>query len=103
MFEAARGLWRTDFDKWLDDNAAPFFTPETSPAAVRWVMGMTHAVSLRAAIDCNVAVAETDFREELQAIEVPTLVIQGDRDASGPVEITGRPTARLLHPQTHQG
>jgi non-heme chloroperoxidase len=96
MFEAVRGLWRTDFDQWMDDNAAAFFTPETSPAAVRWVMSMTHAVSLRAAIACNVAVAETDFREELQAIEVPALVIQGDRDASGPVEITGRPTADLI-------
>ena len=40
--------------------------------------------------------AETDFRDELKAIGVPTLVIQGDRDASGPVEITGGPTAALI-------
>ena len=96
LFEAVRGLWRADFDQWMDDNAAPFFTPETSPTMVRWVLSMTHAVSLRAAIDCNVAVAETDFRQELKAIGMPTLVIQGDRDASGPVEITGRPTADLI-------
>jgi pimeloyl-ACP methyl ester carboxylesterase len=96
MFEAVRDLWRRDFDQWMDDNAAPFFTPETSPAMVRWVLSMTHTVSLRAAIECNVAVAGTDFRAELKAIDVPTLVIQGDRDASGPVEITGRPTADLI-------
>ena len=96
MLEAVRDLWRHDFDKWMDDNAQPFFTPETSAGTVRWALSMTHAVSLRAAIGCNVAVAGTDFRPELRKIDVPTLVIQGDRDVSGPVEFTGGPTAELI-------
>ena len=34
--------------------------------------------SLHAAIESNVAVTETDFREELKKIDVPTLIVQGN-------------------------
>lgn len=96
LFEAVRATWRADFPKWMEDNAPPFFRPETSAAKVRWLLAMTDRVSLQAAIECNRAVVETDFRAELPRIDVPTLVIQGDKDASGPVEITGAPTAALV-------
>ena len=96
MFEAVRATWRADFPKWMEDNAPPFFRPETSAATVRWLLAMTDRVSLQAAIECNHAVVETDFRAELPRIDVPTLIIQGDADASGPVEITGAPTAALV-------
>ena len=33
---------------------------------------------------------------ELQEIQVPTLVLHGDQDASAPIELTGRKTAALL-------
>jgi hypothetical protein len=33
---------------------------------------------------------------ELQKIQVPTLVLHGDQDASAPIELTGRKTAALL-------
>jgi non-heme chloroperoxidase len=33
---------------------------------------------------------------ELQKIQVPTLVLHGDQDASAPIELTGRKTADLL-------
>jgi pimeloyl-ACP methyl ester carboxylesterase len=95
-FEAVREIWRNDFAGWMADNAPPFFVPETSPATVRWMLAMTDACSLKAAIECNVAIVDADFRAELKAIKVPTLVIQGDKDASGPVEITGAPTAALV-------
>jgi hypothetical protein len=39
---------------------------------------------------------EEDFRAEMQQIEVPTLLIHGDRDRSAPIEITGTPSARLI-------
>ncbi|MFM0075063.1 alpha/beta hydrolase [Paraburkholderia sediminicola] len=38
----------------------------------------------------------TDFRAELARVRVPSLVVQGDRDASAPLELTGRPTAALI-------
>ena len=33
---------------------------------------------------------------ELQKIQVPTLVLHGDQDASAPIQLTGRKTASLL-------
>jgi hypothetical protein len=39
---------------------------------------------------------EEDFRAEMQQIEVPILLIHGDRDRSAPIEITGIPSARLI-------
>jgi non-heme chloroperoxidase len=39
---------------------------------------------------------DTDFRAEMRKIEIPTLLIQGDRDRSAPIEITGRPSAELI-------
>ncbi len=52
--------------------------------------------SLHAAIECNRAVNETDFRAELPKIALPTLIIHGTADASAPLDLTGRRTAKLM-------
>lgn len=78
------------------DNAAPFFTPDTSPALIKWGVEMLLATSLPVAVACNRAVAETDFRPELPRIRVPTLLLQGDKDASAPIELTGKKVAQLI-------
>jgi non-heme chloroperoxidase len=36
------------------------------------------------------------MRDELQKIQVPTLIVHGDQDASAPIELTGRKTAALI-------
>jgi len=96
IFAAVRAGWRKDFHKWIGDNAAPFFVPETPPETVRWMVDLTSSVSLDAAIACNLEMTAADFRAEMTAIDVPTLVIHGDIDASAPLELTGRPTAALI-------
>lgn len=58
-------------------------------------LGKTLHTSLKAVIEDNVAVGQTDFRAEIQNIDVPTLLIHGDEDQSVPV-IFGRKTARLI-------
>jgi non-heme chloroperoxidase len=40
--------------------------------------------------------SDVDMRAELQKILVPALIIHGDRDASAPIELTGRKTAELI-------
>lgn len=85
-----------DFPKWIDDNAAPFFAPDTSPGIIDWTRAMMLRTSMRAVIDCNRAMTEANFREELRRIDLPSLVIHGTRDASAPVEMTGAPTAALI-------
>ncbi|MGH2589034.1 MAG: alpha/beta fold hydrolase, partial [Dehalococcoidia bacterium] len=96
LFEHARAAWRRDFPKWLMDNARPFVVPETSPEMVHWVAGLMQQCSLKAAIDLNHAVTETDFRAEMPAITVPTLIIHGDADVSAPLDLTGRRSAHLI-------
>jgi non-heme chloroperoxidase len=95
-FAALRDSWRKDYPKWVADNTAPFFVPETSPALMRWCAAMLAQWPARFAIACNEAITRTDFRGELRKISLPTLVIHGDRDASAPLALTGKPTAELI-------
>jgi non-heme chloroperoxidase len=39
---------------------------------------------------------EEDFRAEMRRIGVPTLIVQGNRDRSAPIELTGKPSAQLI-------
>jgi non-heme chloroperoxidase len=95
ILEAVRASWRKDLPKWIADNAAPFFVPETSPGMVSWTHRLLEGCSLQAAIACNRAAAETDFRPELPAIKVPTLILHGDKDASVPASFSEK-TAALM-------
>jgi non-heme chloroperoxidase len=95
-FEALRDGWHRDYAKWIDDNVGPFFNEHTSPGMMRWGAGLLEGISIPIAIACNRTITAADFRLELPKIKVPTLIIHGDRDASTPLEITGRPTAALI-------
>ena len=85
-----------DYPKWLEDNRRPFFVPDTSPQMQEWIRTLMLGNSMKAVIECHRAMASTDFRSELPKISVPTLLIHGDKDASAPIELTGRPTAKLI-------
>ncbi len=96
LFESVRVAWLRDYPKWLAENARPFVMPDTSPHIIQWAMDLILQGSLQAAIECNVAVTETDFRGELVRIDRPALIIHGTADQSAPIDITGRPTAKLI-------
>jgi non-heme chloroperoxidase len=96
VFDQMRAMWRKDFPKWLSDNARPFFVSETSTEMIQWVGGMLLQSSLKALIDLNVQVTETDFRGEMRQVTVPTFIIHGDRDLSAPLGLTGQKTAQLI-------
>jgi non-heme chloroperoxidase len=101
LFETVRQLWRADYPKWLDDNAAPYFGDLPAPNTVSqdardWTVRDMTQVSLIAAIECNRAIAETDFRAELRALKLPVLTVQGDRDASMPIDLAGRRVVALV-------
>jgi pimeloyl-ACP methyl ester carboxylesterase len=95
-FEALRASWRKDYPRWIAENTAPFFVPETSPAMARWISGLLMRFPARVAIECNKAITATDLRNELRGVSVPALVIHGDRDVSAPLWLTGKPTAELI-------
>lgn len=96
FFEALRGQLMRDFPQWIDDNMVPFVHPETPAGMKNWVRQMALGASLHALLACNRALVHTDFRPELARIDVPTLLIAGEMDASAPLELTARPTARLI-------
>ena len=85
-----------DYPQWIDDNRAPFFLPDTPRPIQEWVRGLMLGHSLKALVDCTRSMATTDFRAELPRIRVPALLVHGTRDASAPIEVTGRPTAALI-------
>jgi non-heme chloroperoxidase len=96
VIEQARRAFLSDFPGWAEANAEPYFGPGTSRAVIDWTIGMMTQTSLLAAGELNRIQMSTDFRPELARIEVPTLIIHGDKDASAPLELTSRPAAALI-------
>src|ERR1700749_3243581 len=68
-----------DYPKWIAENEAPFFTPDTVAETRNWIKGMMLEVPLPAALACR-----------------RTFIVHGDKDASAPVAITGARTSRLI-------
>jgi pimeloyl-ACP methyl ester carboxylesterase len=93
FWEATWAAWAKDFPGWVEQNKAPFFTPQTSPAMVDWAIRMLLETPTPIAIATSRAMVNTDLRGDLARVDRPTLVLHGDKDASAPLEITGRPTA----------
>ncbi len=52
--------------------------------------------SLRATIECAKAFATTDFRPDMAAFTMPTLIIHGTADATVPIDSSGRVAARMI-------
>jgi non-heme chloroperoxidase len=75
---------QADFPKWIEDGKKTFFVADTSPSLQDWVAQLMLSTPLPIAIECNRHVTATDFRRELPAISVPTLIIHGDKDVSRP-------------------
>ena len=89
-----------DFPKWLADNTAPFFTPETPAETHTWVKAMMLRVPLPVALACQKTISTADLRAQARMIRCPTLIVQGDRDASAPLALTGVKTAKLIPSST---
>ncbi len=94
--EALSGELRRDFPRWLEENARPFGGPGVSGAMLDWFRAMALGASLPGLLAFHRALAGTDFRDELRRLALPVLVIQGDADATCPIELTGRRTAALV-------
>jgi pimeloyl-ACP methyl ester carboxylesterase len=80
--------------------AAPAFFG--SPANVisaemmQWWTQMLLRCPLNVMLALHHAFTETDFTADVRAVRCPTLIIHGDQDKSTLLELTGRPTAKLI-------
>ena len=61
-----------------------------SNEVLEWSRSISMQASLKATFDCSRALASTDFRPDLAAFEVPTLLIHGTADKNVPIDITSR-------------
>ena len=59
-----------------------------------WRQGMQAGV--KALYDCVAAFSETDFTEDLKAIDVPVLVLHGEDDQVVPIDASARQAIKLL-------
>ena len=98
-FRAALVANRAQF--FLDVPSGPFYGfnrpgAQVSQGVIRnwWRQGMMGGV--KAHYDCIKAFSETDFTEDLKAIDVPTLVLHGDDDQIVPYADSAPLSAKLL-------
>ncbi len=61
-----------------------------------WSASLAYPASPKATLDCVDAFSRTDFRLDLKAIKVPTLIIHGDEDHTVPLAVSAARTAALL-------
>ena len=61
-----------------------------------WRQGMESGH--RNAFECIAAFSATDFRPDLEKVDVPMLVIHGDDDQIVPIDVGGKASAALVEP-----
>ncbi|HET6708155.1 alpha/beta hydrolase [Amycolatopsis sp.] len=102
VFDAIRAGSLADRSQTYQDLAdGPFFGHNRPGANVSqgirdafWLQSM--ASGHRNAYECIAAFSATDFRPDLAAIDVPTLVVHGDDDQVVPFEVGGKASAELV-------
>jgi pimeloyl-ACP methyl ester carboxylesterase len=94
---AAAGEDRMAF---LDEFLTGFFSSgrklKVSEQQRQYALSIAAIASPKATLDCITAFARTDFRRDLAAISVPTLVIHGDSDLIVPFEVSGERAAAAI-------
>ena len=92
-FEQFRSAIAKDYPQWIEDNKKPFFTPDTSPAMMNWLAAELLRTPVSIGIAANRIFVAADLRPDLAKIDRPVLILQGDKDMSAPLDLTGRRTA----------
>ena len=63
---------------------------------LQWTQFLALQASPAATLACVRAFSETDFRPDLKAFKVPTLIIHGDADQTVPIDVTARKAAKQI-------
>jgi non-heme chloroperoxidase len=100
-FDQIRTAVKADRSQFFKDLSAPFYGANRAGAKVSpglrdsfWLQGMQ--CGFKAAYDCIKAFSETDFTEDLQRIDVPTLILHGDDDQIVPIGASALLSAKLV-------
>jgi pimeloyl-ACP methyl ester carboxylesterase len=98
VFDQLRQGLRKDRPAFLADFFEDFYGNGTdgggvSDEVVAWSRNVAMQGSLKATLECVTSFGETDFRPDLEAFDVPTLVIHGTNDQIVPIGATGKVVA----------
>lgn len=90
-----------DRNSFLEDFGKKFFgvnviSKPVSKAMLDYYCMLGSLASPRATLECVKAFAQTDFRQDLENIDVPTLIIHGGADKTVPIEASGDRTAKII-------
>ena len=100
-FEEMKQGLRDDRSAFLKDFAKDFYGQGSSGGGVsdevlQWTHDLAMQASEKATIDCVDAFGRTDFRPDVAAFSVPTLVIHGTADQTVPIDTAGRAAAEQI-------
>lgn len=98
QFETGVKTDRPAFVEGFVDNflAAGHRTGLVSDETHEYLRDLAAFASPKGTLDCIGSFARTDFREDLAAFDVPTLVIHGDSDGIVPFEISSKRSAAMI-------
>lgn len=101
VFDSFRSAVESDRSQWNKDVTMPYYNFNRPGAKISegvrddyWRQGQ--ATGILAAYRSITAFSETDFREDLRKINVPTLIVHGSDDQIVPIEISGKLSAQLV-------
>jgi non-heme chloroperoxidase len=105
VFDGIRTGVPADRSQFFKDLAVTFYGSNRHGSTVSqglrdsfWLQGMQSG--LKGVLECIKAFSETDFTEDLQKIDVPTLIIHGDDDQIVPIADSAVLTAKLVKQAT---
>ena len=104
-FDALREGLLKDRSQFYKDLSAPFYGAnrpgsDISGGLREWFWLLSMQVGFKGAYDCVKAFSETDFTPDLEKIDVPVLIVQGDDDQIVPFDDSGRLSAQILKDAT---
>ena len=101
VFEGMLQKIKEDRIAFLDNFGKQFFGvnmlnhPVSQPLLEYYRMLASFA-SQRSTVKCAESFAQTDFRDDIKAISLPTLIIHGDDDKTVPIEVSSNRTANMI-------
>src|SRR5213082_3278680 len=105
VFDGIRAGVLADRSQFFKDLSGPFYGANRPGAKVSqglrdsfWLQGMQ--AGFKGVIDCIKAFSETDFTEDLKAMDVPTLIMHGDDDQIVPIAASALLSAKLVKRST---
>jgi non-heme chloroperoxidase len=101
VFDGLRNQLSADRSQFYEDLSAPFYGANRPGSKVSqglrdqfWQQSMT--VGIKGAYDCIKAFSETDLTMDLEAIDVPTLIIHGEDDQIVPIVASAQKSSKIV-------